>query len=191
MRKRALRAIVSTPPEDRRSHRPRESRKEARVKVVTAAYHDEESAAEAIQELTNAGVPVDEISVVVSGEEGEHEVSLMEKPTVMRGAVAGGAIGAALGGLGAVLAATGVITGPGILLYGAGPVLATIRGIVAGGGFGYGLGVLESLEFWKDEADLHGEDLKKGAALVVVHSDDLHDTARAVFERTGATRVTG
>lgn len=161
------------------------------MKVVTAAYHDEKSASKAIHELTDAGVPIDEISVVVSGEEGEHEVRLREKSTVVRGALTGGAIGAALGGVGAALAATGVIAGPGILLYGAGPVLATLRGVVAGGGFGYGLGVLESLEFWKDEADLHGEDLEKGAALIAVHSGDLHDTARAVFERTGADRITG
>lgn len=161
------------------------------MQVMTGVYHDEDRAAEAIEELVQAGVPLDEVSVLVSDEAGSREVPVQEKDSVVKGAVVGGAVGSVLGGLGAALATTGVVTGPGALLLGAGPVLGMVRGVVSGGGFGYGIGVLAGLDFWKDEADFHGADLEKGAAIITVHSDDLHDTARGVFERTGADRISG
>jgi hypothetical protein len=161
------------------------------TQVVTGTFHDEEKAAQALQALINEGVPLDELSVVVADERGEHDVPIEEKRPVLKSTLAGTALGAALGGVGAVLVATGVLAAPGIGLVAAGPVLAILRGVATGAFFGELVGLHAGLGFWKEEADLHGEDLKKGAALLVVHSDDLHDAARAVFERVGADRITG
>lgn len=160
--------------------------------VVTGTYHDEEKASEAIEELVDVGIPLDQISVIVTDETGdETEVPIMEEPQVMKGAAAGGAIGAALGGLGATLVATGVFAGPGLGVLAAGPVLSIIQGTVGGGAFGYGLGTLTGLGLWKEEADLHEADLENGAALIVVHSDEFREKAREVFQRTGADRIAG
>lgn len=161
------------------------------MKTVTASFHDEERASRAIEGLVEAGVPVDEISVVLMDASGAHEVPIHETTPVVKGAVAGGAIGGVLGGLGAVLAATGVVMGPGAILLASGPVLAAIQGVVGGAGLGYGIGVLASLDQWKDEADLHAEDLEKGAALITVHSDELHDVAREILRESGAERISG
>jgi hypothetical protein len=161
------------------------------MKTVTGSFHDEELAAKAIEGLVEAGVPVDEISVVVMDAGGAHEVPIQETTPVLKGGIAGGALGGVLGGVGAVLAATGVVVGPGAILLASGPVLAAIQGVVGGAGLGYGVGVLASLDYWKDEADLHAEDLEKGAALITVHSDDLHDVAREILRESGATRTSG
>lgn len=77
----------------------------------------------------------------------------------------------------------------GLGLLAAGPVVVALKGIITGAGIGEASGALLGLDFWKDEADLHEEDLQKGAALIAVHSDDLHETARAVFAETAADRI--
>jgi len=161
------------------------------MKTVTGSFHDEEFASKAISGLVDAGVPVDEISVVVVDSSGSHPVPIGETTPVVKGAVAGGAIGGVLGGVGAVLAATGVVLGPGAILLASGPVLAAIQGVVGGAGLGYGIGVLASLDLWRNEVDLHAEELEQGAALITVHSDELHDLAREVLRESGATRISG
>ncbi len=162
------------------------------MKAVTGIFHDQEHAARAIEALGAAGVPTDEISVMVMDASGLHEVPVEETSPVLKGALAGGAIGAALGGIGAALAVTGVVVGPaGALLLGAGPVVAAIRGVLAGAGLGYGVGVLASLDHWKNEADLHAQDLEKGAALITIHSEELQDVARSILRESGAARISG
>ena len=66
------------------------------MKAVTGIFHDEEQAAKAIEALGAAGVPTDEISVMVMDASGLHEVPVEETSPVLKGALAGGAVGAAL-----------------------------------------------------------------------------------------------
>jgi hypothetical protein len=160
------------------------------MKVVTGTFHDQKKAAKAVEALVDASIPIEDVSVVVRDSSGEHDVPLEEKTRAGKGAVIGGAIGAALGAVGATLVVTGAVAAPGIGLLAAGPVLAIIRGLVAGLALGEPIGLLAGLDFWKERADLHAEDLKNGAALIAVHSDALHEKAKAILERAGADRVT-
>lgn len=161
------------------------------MQAVIGTYHDEERAAAAIEALVQESVPLDEISILVAGDAETHRIPIVERAQVAKGAIRGSVIGALLGAIGGTLAATGVFVGPGMDILASGPVLTLVRAIAGAGGLGYGIGVLSALSFWRDEADLHGEDLATGAALVVVHSDDLHDKAREVFVSTQADRITG
>jgi len=63
--------------------------------------------------------------------------------------------------------------------------------VVGGAALGHGFGALSGLEFWTEDFELHEADLRRGAVLVAVHSDDLHDVARRLFAEAGADRVTG
>ncbi len=161
------------------------------TRLVTGTYHDEKKAADAIQELIGEGVPLDELSVVIADAGSQRDVPIVHETAEGRAVVAGTAIGAVVGGVGAVLVTTGVLAAPGIGLLAAGPVLAILRGAIAGAFIGDLIGVHAGLAFWKKEAEIHEGDLRDGAALIAVHSDDLHDAARAVFERTGADRISG
>lgn len=159
------------------------------MQAVTGTYHDQKKAAAAVEALVEQSVPLDEVSVVVTDRAGSHEVPIVETSLVPKGAALGAGTGVLLGATGGILAATGVVDAPGVL--GDDPLLMLVRAIVGVGGLGYAFGVLGSLSIWKDEPELRGEDLEKGEAQVVVHSDDLHDKARAVLEATEADRVTG
>lgn len=162
------------------------------TQIVTAVFHDEAKVANAIHGLVERSVPLDEVSVVVHDRQGEHEVPIHEEMGATRGALRGGTIGAVLGGVGAALSAAGVVVAAPVTgMLAAGPALAILQGLVAGAGIGEAVGALVTLGDWEDEADLHAEDLKRGAALVAVHSDDLHDVARDVFEEAGADAISG
>lgn len=63
---------------------------------------------------------------------------------------------------------------------------------MAGAAVGYGLGALGGLGFWKDEAHVHAEALKKGGVVVAVPAEHEHaEHARKVFTEAGADEVRG
>ena len=161
------------------------------MRVITGAFHDEDKASEAIQELVDAGVPMDGISVAVTEPGGQHQVRVARTTPTLKGALLGGAIGAMLGTVVAALLATGVIAFPGLELGASSVFLTVLQGAAGGAGLGFAVGVLASLTplLWREEADLDEEDLARETALVSVHSDELHDTAREVLERMGADQV--
>ncbi|MEZ4417704.1 MAG: general stress protein [Gemmatimonadota bacterium] len=158
-------------------------------RTAVGIYHDPAAASEAIHALVDAGVPVDEISVVMQEAAGTHDVPVEDHTKGTRGAVLGGAIGAALGAVGGVLVSTGVIAAPGLALLAAGPLTAAFKGAWVGGAFGEVSGLLEGLGRLESDVDLSQEDLVNGAALIAIHSDDLHDVAMNVLTRTGAERL--
>jgi hypothetical protein len=160
--------------------------------LITGSYADAKKAQQAIAALIEADFDADEISVVVADRLGVHEVPVAHDTGVAEGATIGGALGAALGALGATLVATGVLAAPGLTVLAAGPILAALQGAAAGLGAGGLVGALAGLGFWKDSADLHAEDVRGGAVLIGVHAEGARlDAVRALFLRTGATRVTG
>jgi hypothetical protein len=162
------------------------------MRLVTGIYTDAEKANRAVEELIEAEFDADEISLVVTDSAGGHERLVEHDTGVAEGAVAGAALGAALGALGATLVATGLLAAPGVAVWATGPVLGAIRGAVGGAGAAGLVGALAGLGFWKEEANLHAEDLREGAVLIGVHAEgERHEAAREIFQRTGATRVRG
>jgi predicted O-methyltransferase YrrM len=70
--------------------------------------------------------------------------------------------------------------------------LAAFKGAVAGAAFGLEVGALAGLGFWKDEAHIHAEALKKGGIVVGVPAEHEHaEHARKVFRAAGADEVRG
>jgi hypothetical protein len=160
--------------------------------LITGTYADAEKATQAIEALLEADFDVDEISVVVADKLGVHEVPVEHDTGVAEGVTMGGALGAALGAIGATLVATGILAAPGLHVLATGPLLAALRGAVAGLGAGGLVGALAGLGFWKDAAHLHAEDVREGAVLIGVHAEGARiENARELFRRTRATRVTG
>jgi len=160
------------------------------MRLVTGTYADSEKANRAVDELIEAEFDADEISVVVADKQGGHQVMVEHDTGVAEGATAGAVVGGALGAIGATLVATGLVAAPGIAVWATGPVLGALRGAVGGAGFAGLVGALAGLGFWKEEANLHAEDLREGAVLIGVHAEGKRlEAARDIFRRTGATRI--
>lgn len=158
--------------------------------LVRGIYGDAEAVPKAIEALIQADFTVDDISVVVVDASGEHDVPLSFHSAAEKRLEGGAALGAALAALGTGLVVTGATLASGGTLLAAGPVVAVLEATVAGGAAGGALGALSGLDHWKAEVDLHAEDLHGGSVLVGVHADgERIDQAAAIFERTGATKV--
>jgi hypothetical protein len=155
------------------------------MKTTAAIYHDEDKLADAVETLLGQSVPVDEISVVIRGRDGEvkREVPVEDETGAKRGAAIGAAVGATLGAVGVTLASVGTA------MVAAGPLLAAVQGAAAGGVAGIPIGGVLGLGHWGGVHIGEGE-LEEGSALVAVHSDDLASLARGVFESTGADHIT-
>ncbi len=159
---------------------------------VTAIFSDPEAAERAVRDLIESHFSSDEISIVVTDREGRHEEEVEHDTGVAEGATGGAALGGVLGALGATLVATGVVAAPGLAVFAAGPLLAALKGAAAGAAFGLEVGALAGLGFWKDEAHIHAEALKKGGVVLAVPAEHDHaEHARKVFTEAGADEVRG
>jgi hypothetical protein len=159
---------------------------------VTGIFSDPKAAERAVQELIESHFSSDEISILVSDREGTHEEEVEHDTGIAEGATGGAALGGLLGALGATLVATGVIAAPGLGVFAAGPLLAVLRGAVAGAAVGFEIGALAGLGLWKDEAHIHAEALKRGGVVVAVPAEHEHaEHARKVFAAAGADAVRG
>lgn len=159
---------------------------------VSGTYDDAEKANRAVQALIEAEFDADDISVVIADRTGVHPVEVEHDSGVGSGARLGAALGAALGAIGATLVSTGVLAAPGSVVWAAGPVLAALRGAVAGGTLGVALGAAAGLGSWAESAHLHAEDLHGGSVLIGVHADGVRVAkAREVLGSCGAVRITG
>jgi hypothetical protein len=159
---------------------------------VTGIFSDPKAAEQAVHELIENHFSAEEISVVVSDREGTHEEEIEHDTGIAEGATGGAALGGLLGALGATLVATGVVVAPGLALLAAGPLVAILKGAVAGAAVGLEVGALAGLGFWKDEAHVHAEALGEGGVVVAVPAEHEHaEHARKVFIEAGADAVRG
>jgi hypothetical protein len=138
--------------------------------TLTATFHDRTATERAIDDLTAANIPRDDISIVMSNETrtryfgGEDNV---HGANIAKGAASGGVIGGSLGAIaggfllgGAITVATGGIAAPFLI---AGP----IAGALAGGGAGAAGGSIVG-------------------AIVAVRADESREPiARAILTRDG------
>jgi hypothetical protein len=159
---------------------------------VTGIFSEPQAAERAVQDLVDSHFEPDEISIVVSDREGTHEEEVEHDTGVAEGVATGTALGGALGALGGTLVATGIIAAPGLTVFATGPLLAAMKGALAGAAVGFDVGALAGLGFWKDEAHVHAEALKKGGIVVAVPAEHEHaEHARKVFNECGADEVRG
>jgi hypothetical protein len=159
------------------------------TKIVMGTYHDKEKVTAAVEALLEQGVPVDEVSVILTDRTGEEvrSIPVEEDTGATRGATVGGLMGASLGAVGVTLVATGIVLAPGVSLLAAGPVLALLVGGsgLAGAAIGAPLGTGQ----WRGLNDVTMEELQRGAVVVGVHSEELAGLARKIFAETQAEAV--
>ena len=159
------------------------------TKVVMGTYHDKDKVTRAVEALLEKGVPVDEISVVLTDRTGEEvrSIPVKEDTGATSGATVGGLVGASLGAVGVTLVATGIVLAPGVSLIAAGPVLALLIG--GSGLAGAAVGAPLGMGNWRGLRDVAMEEVERGSAVVAVHSDELAGLARRIFAETGAEAV--
>jgi hypothetical protein len=142
------------------------------MKMIATVFHDDEQVRAAYRRLQDAGIPGDDIGIVLK-EPGE--------PRRQEGWVrdadewAGGGLGAALGGtaglVGGVVAAGAVVAIPIV-----GPVLAVgaLAGILSatGGTLGWLAGALTARGLDEQEAKHYQAEVERGGTVVTVQTDD-------------------
>ncbi len=121
-----------------------------------------------MHELVQDHFNPDDISLLVTDQRGTHEEGVEHDTGIAEGAVGTAAVGGILGALGATLVATGIIVAPGIAVWATGPLVAALKGALAGSAAGSGFGSLAGLGFWEDEAHIHADGLKRGGVVVAV-----------------------
>jgi uncharacterized membrane protein len=137
-------------------------------RTIVALFDNTTQAAVAVQDLVNAGFEADDISVVSQNERGDASVSTAGEATAV-----GVGTGALLGGLGGLLVGLGVLALPGIgPVLAAGPLASALAGAGLGAAAGGVIGALGELGVPEDEAHYYAEGVRRGGALVVVHTDD-------------------
>ncbi|HLG71457.1 MAG TPA: hypothetical protein VK009_13605 [Chloroflexota bacterium] len=159
------------------------------MKTIAAAFDREEDARMAYAQLQDAGVPGDDIGLVLrehTGEYDRHE-EFVEGANEWLGA----GVGAAVGGVGGWLAGAAA-AGAALAIPVVGPVLAigALAGIVsaAGGTLGWLAGGLAARGMSHDEAKFYQAAVERGGVLMTVHtSEENADRVRAVLQRNHGT----
>jgi uncharacterized membrane protein len=146
---------------------------------VHSVFHDEVTAAKAVQELVNAKFSGHDISALMINPNSVRELEVGHKTGMGVGAVLGGVFGA----VGGALAVSG-----GLVL--AGPVFLALEGMLAGGAMGTLAGTLGGLGFWKEDIDFPKSAFENGAALVGVNvHDERVEAASEALRRAGSTEI--
>jgi uncharacterized membrane protein len=149
-------------------------------KVVLGVFRDRNQAEEALSDLKEQGFDRD---VSLIARDAERDQGGAEGQDLTEGAFTGGAVG----GIAGLLAGAGALLIPGIgPIIAAGPIAATLTGVVTGGIAG-GLidyGVPE------ERGEYYEEQVRQGAILISMKSsDDKVDDAASVLRAHGASDV--
>lgn len=158
--------------------------------LITALFETRSAANEAADRLLAAGFSQSNISMLMSEATRGKEFTLTTETKAPEGAAAGAAIGGVLGALVASLVAVGSLAIPGIGLVAAGPIVAALAGLGAGGAAGGMVGALVGLGVPEHEAKFYSEKLEGGGILVGVYTtDERAKLAKDVLDAAGGHSV--
>ncbi|WP_395447931.1 general stress protein [Aminobacter sp. UC22_36] len=158
---------------------------------VTGLFDNYSDAQAAVEELQQAGISHDDVSVVASNADGSYDADSSE---TAEAAGTGAGIGALVGGTGGLLTGLGVMAIPGV-----GPVVAAgwlaataagaAAGALAGGATGGLIGALTDSGIPSDDAHVYAEGVRRGGTLVTARVTEgaEEDTARSILHN--ANRV--
>src|ERR1700685_502810 len=108
-----------------------------RKTAVFGIYSTRNGAEQAAEALVNAGFAAGDISVLLPENLGTREIGTEKSTKAPEGATTGAGTGAVLGGALGLLAGIGALAIPGVgPLIAAGPIMATLAGMGAGGTIG-------------------------------------------------------
>lgn len=149
-------------------------------KAVVGVFHDREYAEHALEDLKSRGFER-EISLVARDEEKDN--FSMEDQDLTEGAFTGGA----LGGIAGLLAGAGAILIPGIgPIIAAGPIAATLAGVVTGGI----AGSLVDYGIPEERGRYYEEQVRQGGILLTLQAgDERVDEAASIMRNHGAEDV--
>ena len=140
--------------------------------LITGLFTDSKEAGEAIAELKNKGY-AKEISLVTKDASKKDGVDAHTvKENVTDGAVAGGAVGATLCALTALLVGATSFVIPGLGLLVAGPLAVGLSGAAAGALTGGVVGALVDKGIPDNKAKLYQDRVEQGDVLVTVMADE-------------------
>jgi hypothetical protein len=162
------------------------------TRTITRLFDDYDDAEAAVTELERMGIPHSDLSIVANNVHGRHASRASDTGGHdhhdhdghghNHGEIAAGAsTGAAIGGLGGLLAGLGLLAIPGLgPIVAAGWLASTAAGAAIGGGVGAAAGglidALKHAGHSEDEANVYSEGVRRGGTLV---------SARIPDERTG------
>lgn len=138
------------------------------MSTVIGIFNDKESARKALEQIRNAGITDDKISMVTKGEEkNDMEAGAIRDQNLTDGAAKGGAVGG-LAGLGLAAAGISTLAIPGIgAIIAAGPIAAGLTGAAAGGI----AGGLVDMGIPQQRGDYYQDKVKSGKILAAVEAD--------------------
>lgn len=161
------------------------------AKKIVGVFKTEDSAINAIRKLEYDGYIHEEISVIAKQRD---QLDLIEEVTDVEtenknvpNAKTGAAAGGAIGGLGALFLELTTLAIPGVGPFiAAGPIVATVSGLVAGGAVGGVTGALIDMGFTLNEAKDYKKYLDEGDIVVIVEEKDNSDLVYKIFEDNGS-----
>ena len=146
------------------------------MRTVSALFDTYDEVAAAVDGLADMGVPSSEIAVVSQSRDARRKIS------------EGAGLGAAIGGVGGILAGLGIFAVPGLgSVLGVGWLIPVLIGAAAGGVAGGIIGSLANAGIDERDAHVYAEGVRRGGTLVVarVHDDEA-SRANAILLRCGA-----
>lgn len=148
--------------------------------VVYCLAPSQAAAVRIADRLYNTGFQAKDISMVQPQATGAREIAHGNSTKAPEGAVAGASTGALLGGAVGWAAGVGALAIPGLgPLIAAGPILATLSGLAAGGTVGGVAGALAGAGIPEYEAQQYEGRLRQGHILMAVHADNSEEAALA------------
>ncbi|GGE83912.1 general stress protein [Sphingomonas prati] len=162
--------------------------------TITRLFDSHSDAKHAVTELEALGVPHSDISILGNDPDhvGDHDDGVDHAGDVDRGVKTG----AAIGGVGGLLAGLGLLAIPGIgPIVAAGWLATTLAGagLGAAGGAATGtiVGALTDAGHSSDDAGVYAEGVRRGSTLVSARVADAHaDAAEVVLNKYGAVTAT-
>jgi hypothetical protein len=155
-------------------------------------YPDQTTVAEAVEAFKRSGFRNTDISVLFPENLGNKDFAHEKHTKAPEGAAAGASTGAIIGGALGWLAGIGALAIPGIGPFiAAGPIVAMLSGIGAGGVVGGFTGALIGVGIPEYEAKRYEGRIRNGGILLSVHCDnsDWIKRAKEILVQTGATDI--
>lgn len=158
-------------------------------KSVIGIVDTQEAAERVVETLQRAGMPSDDISVLLPDQSKTRSFAHEHNTKAPEGAAAGAGAGGLIGGTLGVLAGIGVLAIPGLGPFiAAGPLMGALSGAAAGAAVGGVAGALIGLGIPEIEAKRYEGHVKGGNILIAVHvrDGDQKDLAERTLKDAGA-----
>jgi len=160
--------------------------------AVFGIYQNQKQATRTVDDLLGARFSSDDISVLLSDNQGTKDFAHEKSTKAPEGTTAGVTTGGVIGGTLGLLAGIGVLAIPGIGPFiAAGPIMAALAGLGVGGAVGGVIGALVGMGIPEYEAKRYEGHIKAGGILLSVHCDTSEEIARAkdLLKHTGAQDI--